>query len=107
MITRLSTIGLKRRPIAVGGTIRQGFASAWCREYSPQLGNMFREVGGFGIASSGGVEEVALWAKILREADKWLITLDAANAFNSVFRAAIIRNAAVHRSARLPFVIRC
>lgn len=57
---RLSAVGPKRLPIAVGSTMRRVFASAWSAEYRPWLEEVFREVGPFRIALCGGVEQVGL-----------------------------------------------
>ena len=40
----------------------------------------------YGVGVSGGVEHVALRARIHHEAGSWIIQIDAPNAFNSVFR---------------------
>lgn len=103
-MARLSASGHKRRPIAVCGTMRRVLTFAWCDEYIPLLAETFREVGRFGVTVSGGVGQVALWARLHREVGSWIIALDAANAFNSVSRVAIIANLADTLSTLQPFV---
>lgn len=48
-MARLSAVGPERRPIAVGSTMRTGLGWAWCMEYRPWLGEVFRGVGQFGV----------------------------------------------------------
>lgn len=48
--------------------------------------------------------QVGLWARLQREVGRWLISLDAANAFNSVSRAAIFAGLADVLPPLLQFV---
>lgn len=50
--------------------------------------------GGLGSGFEGGVEQVALRARVHHETNKWLILPDCSNAFNTMKRAAVLTEAA-------------
>ena len=49
-----------------------------------------REVGQFGIAVVGGVEQVSLRARPLHETGNWLVLTDFSNAFTTVRRTPVL-----------------
>ena len=55
----------------------------------------------------GGVEQVALRARVHHEAKNWLILTDCSNAFNTVKRTAMLAEAATCVPALTPFVAKC
>lgn len=88
-MARLSAIGSSGARCAAGRTLRRINTSAWCDAFRSWLEEQFREIWQYGVAVSGGVEQVGLWVRLHQEVGRWLISLDAAHAFNSVSRAAI------------------
>ena len=55
----------------------------------------------------GGVEQVALRARIHHEAKNWRILTDCSNAFKIVKRTAMLAEAATCVPALTPFVAKC
>ena len=68
---------------------------------------LYLEARQYGVRVSGGVEHVALRARIHHEEGNWLIQTDASNAFNSVFRKPMLEQMAVCTPALTRFVAEC
>ena len=75
------------------------------RQWRPRLEEANREARQFRVR--GGVEQVALRARVHHEAKNWLILTDCANAFNTVKRTAMLAEAAICVPALTPFVAKC
>ena len=73
------------------------------RQWRPRLEEANREAGQFGVGVRGGVEQVALRARVHHEAEKWLILTECSNAFNTVKRTAMLAEAATCVPALTPF----
>ena len=74
------------------------------RQWLPRLEEANRELRQFGVVVRGGVEHVALRAKVHHEAKNWRIFTDCSNAFNTVNRTAMLAEAATCVPALTPFV---
>ena len=61
----------------------------------------------YGVGVSGGVEHVALRARIHHAAGNRIIQTDASNAFNSVFRKPMLEQVAACTPAFTGFVVKC
>ncbi|CAM9791152.1 unnamed protein product, partial [Laminaria digitata] len=61
----------------------------------------------FGVGVPGGVEQVALRARVHHEARNGLILTDCSNAFNTVKRTVVLTEAATCVPALTPFVAKC
>ena len=83
------------RRLLTAGTIRQ---------WRPRLEETNREARQFEVGVRGGVEQVALRARVHHEAKNWLILTDCSNAFNTVKRTAVFAEVATCASALIPFV---
>ncbi|CAN0004629.1 unnamed protein product, partial [Phaeothamnion confervicola] len=79
----LMALEVKAQPIAVGNTLRRHFASTFSQNW-PYLDELLQDAGQFGMGVSGGVEIVPAVARFIHESGEWLLSLDAANAFNSI-----------------------
>ena len=55
----------------------------------------------------GGVEQVALRARMHHEARNWLILTDCSNAFNTVKRTAVLAEAVTSVPVLTPFIAKC
>ena len=55
----------------------------------------------------GGVEQVALRARMHHEARNWLILTDCSNAFNTEKRTAVVAEAGTSVPALTPFIAKC
>ena len=66
-----------------------------------------REARQFGVGVQGGVEQVALCARVHHEAKNWLILTDCSNAFTIVKRTEVLAEAATCELALTPFVAKC
>lgn len=93
---RLSAVGVKARPIACGDTLRRLFCRIYTAANAPRFSALLEPVGQFGVAVSGGVDKVGLTAQLVHEAGGTLIAIDGRNAFNSVSRTEVLRQAAQH-----------
>ena len=61
----------------------------------------------YGVGASGGVEHVALLARIHHEVGSWTIQTDASTAFNSVFRKPMVEQVAACTPTLTGFVAKC
>ena len=77
------------------------------RPWRPRLEEANREARQFGVGVRGGVEQVALRARMHHEANNWLTLTDCSNAFNTVKRTAMLAEAATCVPALTPFVAKC
>ena len=84
--------------LITGGTMRQWW---------PWLEEVNREVGPFGVALSGGVEQVRLRAPGLRETGNWLGITDCSNDVNATNRTVVFGEVANCVPALTPFVAKC
>jgi Reverse transcriptase (RNA-dependent DNA polymerase) len=91
---RLSAVGAKARPIACGDTLRRLFASMLCRDRRAVITALLEPSGQYGVAVAGRAERVAATAQMLHDAGAVLLTIDGANAFNSISRSAVLREVA-------------
>ena len=73
----------------------------------PRLEEINREARQFGVGERGGVEQVALRARMHHEANHWLILTDCSNAFSPVKRTAVLTEAATCVPALTPLVAKC
>jgi hypothetical protein len=90
-VGNLSAIGEEKlRPIAVVSVLRRWFAGVWCAIRLPELGPELLEDGQLGVGVSRGVEIASMSASLAHEMGFWMVGIDLKNAFNSVFRAAIL-----------------
>ena len=103
---RLSAVGAKARPIACGDTLRRLFSGAWCRKHRESIVKLLSAQGQYGVGVVGGAERVACLVETIAQADGVLLSLDARNAFNSISRAAVIRETAAHLPQLYPYVSR-
>ena len=65
------------------------------RQWRPRLEEINREARQFGVGVRGGLEQVALRARVHHEARNWLILTDCSNAFNTVKKTAMLAEAAI------------
>ena len=84
------------RRLIAAGTLRQ-----W------RLEEANREARLFGVGVRGGVEQVALRARVRHEEKNWLVLIDCSNTFNTVKRTAMLAEAATCVPALTPFVAKC
>ena len=91
---RLSAVGSKARPIACGDTLRRLFCRVFAAANKQRFARMFEPVGQFGVAVPGGVDKLGLMAQLIHEAGGTLVAVDGRNAFNSVCRLAVLKQAA-------------
>ena len=77
------------------------------RQCRPRLEEANREARQFGVGVRGGVEQVALRARVHDEANNWPILTNYSNAINTVKRAAMLAEAATCVPALTPFVAKC
>ena len=82
-------------------------AAGTIRPWPPRLEEINREARQFGVGVQGGVEQVALRARMHHEAKNWLIHMDCFNAFDTVKRTAVLTEAATCVPALTPFVAKC
>lgn len=102
---RMFGVGAKVRPIACGCTLRRLFARMFCRKHSEHLGSILAPAGQYGCGSPGGTDIVATTAQLLHDAGGILLSIDGANAFNSLSRCAMYRGVAKHMPALYPYVV--
>ena len=105
--SNLTALGEKYRPVCVGMTWRRLLTAATLRPWRPHLEEINREARQFGVGVQGGVEQVALRARMHHEAKNWLIHMDCFNAFDTVKRTAVLTEAATCVPALTPFVAKC
>ena len=105
--SNFTALGEKCRPVYVGMTWRRLIAAGTMRQWRPRLEEASREARQFGVGVRGGVEQVALRARIHYEAKSWLILTDCSNAFNTVKRNAMLAEVATCVPALTPFVAKC
>ena len=77
------------------------------RQWRPRLEDTNRAARQFGVGVRGGVEHVALRARVQHEAINWLILTDCSNAFSLVNRTAVCAEAATSVPALTPFIAKC
>ena len=78
------------------------------RHWRPRLEEANREEARqFGVGLRGGVEQVALRARVHHKAKNWLVLTGCSNAFNTVKRTATLAEAATCMPALTPFVAKC
>ena len=105
--SNLTALGEKCRPVCVGMTWRRLLAAGTMRQWRPRLDEINREATQFGVGVRGGVEQVALRARVHHEAKNWPILTDCSNAFNTVKQTAVFAEAATCVPALTPFVAKC
>ena len=105
--SKLTALGGKCRPVCVGMTWRRLLAVGTMRQWRPRLEDINCEARQFGVGVRGGVEQVALRARVHREARNWLILTDCSNAFNTVKETAVLAEAATCVPALTPFIAKC
>ena len=76
-----------------------------CRRYGRKLADYFQPWGQYGVAVSGGVEIMALTARLSFEEGCTILSYDGANAFNSIYRHRFLR-ASGNRSLSGPLRIK-
>ena len=74
--------------------MRRLVAAGTVREWKPKLEEIFLEANQFGVAVAGGVDHIAMKAQAVHQTGNWIIQTDCTNAFNSVKRTAITKEAA-------------
>ena len=87
--------------------LRRLIAAGTMRQWRPRPEETNRGARQFGVEVRGGVEQVALRARVHPEAKKWLILTDCSNALNTVKRTAMLAEAATCVPALTPFVAKC
>ena len=105
--SNLTALGEKCRPVCVGMTWRRLIAAGTMRQWRPRLKEANHEARQFGVGVRGGVEQVALRARVHHEAKNWLILNDCSNAFSTLKRTAMLAEAATCVPALTPFVSKC
>ena len=105
--SNLNASGEKCRPVCVGMAWRRLVAAGTMRQWRPRLEEVNREARQFGVGVRGGLEQVALRARVHHEAKNGLILTNCSNAFNTVKRTAILAEAATCVPALTPFVVKC
>ncbi len=103
----LIALGDKCRPVCIGMTMRRLVAAGISREWKPKLEETFREANQFGVAVAGGVDHMSMKAQVMYQTGHWIIQTDCTNAFNSVKRTAIIREAARSVPELTGFIAKC
>ena len=88
-------------------TWRRLLAAGTMRQRRPRLEKVNREARQFGVGVRGGVEQVALSARVHHGANNWLVLTDCSKAFNTVKRTAMLAEAATCVPALTPFVAKC
>ena len=101
---RLSAVGEKARPIACGDTLRRLFTRIYTAANATRFSALFQPVGQFGVGVPCGVDKVGLAAQLIHEAGGTLIAIDGRNAFNSVSRTEVLRQAAEHVPEAYPLI---
>ena len=76
------------------------------RQWRPRLEEINREARQYGDGVRGGLEQVALRARVHHEAKDWLILMDCSNTFNTVKRRRSRRRPLACRHSRR-FVAKC
>ena len=102
--SNLTASGENCRPICVRMTWRRLLTAATMRQSRPRLEKINREARQCGGGVRGGVEQVALRARIHHETKTWLILTDCSNAFNTVKQMVVFTEAATCVPALTPFV---
>ena len=105
--SNLTALGEKCRPVCMGMTWRRLTAAGTMRQWRPRLEDANREARQFGVGVRGGVEQVALRARVHDEAKNWLILTECSNAFNTVKRTVLLSEAATCVPALTLFVAKC
>ena len=105
--SNLTALGEKCCPVCVGMTWRRLIAAGNMREWRPRMEEVNLEARQYGDGVWGGVEHVALHARIDHEAGNWIIQTDASNAFNSVFWKPMLEQVAACKPALTGFVAKC
>ena len=100
----LTALGERCRPVRRGMTWMRLITGGTMRQWWPWLEEVNREVGPFGVALSGGVEQVRLRAPGLRETGNWLGITDCSNDVNATNRTVVFGEVANCVPALTPFV---
>ena len=103
---KLTAVGPKARPIACGDTLRRLFAGLWCRKHRHTLVQLLSRTGQFGVGIIGGAERMACVVETIAQAGGIVLSLDAANAFNTISWAAVLKAVAAEAPALFPYVCR-
>ena len=103
----LTALGEKCHPVCVRMAWRRLIAAGTMRQWRPRLEEANREARQFGVGVRGGVEQIALRARVPHEANNWLILTGFSNAFNTVKQTAMLAEAATCAQALTPFVAKC
>ena len=77
------------------------------REWGPRLEELNLEATEQGVGVSGGVDHLAIHARILHEAGRWVIQTDASNAFSSVLQKPKLEQVAACTSVLTTIVAKC
>ena len=102
---RMFGVGVKVRPIACGCTLRRLFARLFCRKQSDYLGSILAPAGQYGCGTPGGTDIVAATTQLLHDAGGILLSIDGANAFNTLSRCAMYRGVAKHMPALYAYLV--
>lgn len=105
--SNLTALGEKCRPVCVGMTWRRLLAAGTMRQWRPRMEELNIEARQYGVGVAGGVEHVALRARVHHEAGNWVIQTDASNAFNSILRKPMLEQVASCTPALTGFVAKC
>ena len=81
--SNLTALGEKSLLVCLRMTWRRLIAAGTMRQWRPRLEEVYREARQFGVGVQGGVEQVALRARVHHEEKNWLILTDCSNAFNT------------------------
>ena len=99
----LTALGKKCCPVCIGMTWRRLISAGTMRQWRPRLEEANREARTFGVGVRGGVELVALRARVHHDTKNRLILTDYSNAFNTVKRTAMLAEVATCVSALTPW----
>ena len=103
----LTALGPKCRPICVGSTMRRMLSAGAARQYRDRIARINVSEGQFGVGVAGGVERVALRAKVHHQTGCWVVGLDCSNAFNTVKRTAVFKEITRVAPRLAPLVAKC
>ena len=102
--SNLIALGEKRHPVCVGMTWRRLLAAGTMPQWRRRLEETNREASQLELEYGGGVEQVALRAKVNHEAKNRLILSDCSNVFSVVKQTAALAEAAICVPALAPLV---
>ena len=91
-------------PGLCGDDVEAPIAAGTMGEWRPRMEELSLEARQCRVGVSGGVEHVALLARIHHKARNWIIQTDVSNAFNSVLRKPMLEQVAACTPALTGFV---